>query len=78
VRLVADHDVVVCGRVDLSEMRGACGTSRIHAALEHVGTAYTLTDLNSTNATRTSIAKQLGPDTATPISGNGDTLCTGQ
>jgi pSer/pThr/pTyr-binding forkhead associated (FHA) protein len=57
-------------------MPGADTVSRIHASLEHIGSTYTLTDLNSTNATRIN-NKRLEPDKATPIS-NGDTLQFGK
>ncbi len=62
--------------VDLANMEGADTVSRIHAALEHIGSTYTLTDLNSTNATRIN-GKRLEPDKATPIS-DGDTLLFGK
>ncbi len=62
--------------VDLSQMVGSDTISRVHAALEHVGSTYTLTDLNSTNATRIN-GKRLEPDTATPIN-DGDTLLFGK
>lgn len=72
-----DHDIGgVQPEVDLSKMQGADTVSRIHAALEHVGNTYTLTDLNSTNATRIN-GKRLEPDTATPIN-DGDTLYFGR
>jgi len=57
-------------------MQGADTVSRIHAVLEHIGSAYTLTDLNSTNATRVN-SKRLQPDKATPIN-SGDTLQFGK
>lgn len=62
--------------VDLAKMAGADAVSRIHAALEHIGSTYTLTDLNSTNATRIN-GKRLEPDKATPIN-DGDTLLFGK
>jgi hypothetical protein len=62
--------------VDLAAMQGADTVSRIHAALEHIGSTYTLTDLNSTNATRIN-GKRLEPDKATPIN-DGDTLTFGK
>jgi len=72
-----DHDLGgTPPEVDLSQMPGADTVSRIHASLEHIGSAYTLTDLNSTNATRIN-NKRLEPDKATPIS-NGDTLQFGK
>jgi pSer/pThr/pTyr-binding forkhead associated (FHA) protein len=57
-------------------MQGADTVSRIHATLEHIGSAYTLTDLNSTNSTRIN-SKRLEPDKATPIN-DGDTLHFGK
>ncbi len=72
-----DHDLGgMQPDVDLSQMVGSDTISRVHAALEHVGSAYTLTDLNSTNATRIN-SKRLEPDTATPIN-DGDTLQFGK
>jgi pSer/pThr/pTyr-binding forkhead associated (FHA) protein len=72
-----DHDLGgVAPEVDLSQMQGADTVSRIHAMLEHVGSTYTLTDLNSTNATRIN-SKRLEPDKATPIN-DGDTLQFGK
>lgn len=62
--------------VDLAQMEGADTVSRIHAALEHIGSTYTLTDLNSTNATRIN-GKRLEPDRATPIN-DGDALLFGK
>jgi pSer/pThr/pTyr-binding forkhead associated (FHA) protein len=72
-----DHDLGgIRPEVDLSEKQGADTVSRIHAALEHIGGAYTLTDLNSTNATRIN-NKRLEPDKPTPIN-DGDTLQFGK
>ena len=72
-----DHDLGgIQPEVDLGQMQGADTVSRIHAALEHNGTTYTLTDLNSTNATRIN-GKRLEPDQATPIN-DGDTLQFGK
>jgi len=62
--------------VDLAKMQSADTISRVHAALEHVGSTYTLTDLNSTNATRIN-NKRLEPDTPTAIN-DGDTLQFGK
>ncbi|HEU5229393.1 MAG TPA: FHA domain-containing protein [Ktedonobacteraceae bacterium] len=62
--------------VDLAKMEGADTVSRIHAALEHIGSTYTLTDLNSTNATRIN-GNRLEPDKPTPIK-DGDTLLFGK
>ncbi|MDQ2886705.1 MAG: FHA domain-containing protein [Chloroflexota bacterium] len=72
-----DHDLGgLQPDVDLSDIQGADTVSRVHAALEHVGGAYTLTDLNSTNATRIN-NKRLEPDQATPVN-DGDTLQFGK
>lgn len=72
-----DHDLGgVQPEVDLSPMQGADTVSRIHAALEHIGSTYNLTDLNSTNTTRVN-GKRLEPDKATPIN-DGDTLYFGK
>ncbi|MHB8598829.1 MAG: zinc-ribbon domain-containing protein [Ktedonobacteraceae bacterium] len=72
-----DHDIGgIQPEVDLSNAQGSETVSRIHAALEHVGSTYTLTDLNSTNATRIN-GKRLEPDKATPIN-DGDTFVFGK
>ncbi len=72
-----DHDLDgVPPEVDLSQMQGADTVSRMHALLEHIGSTYTLTDLNSTNSTRIN-SKRLEPDKATPIN-DGDTLQFGK
>lgn len=72
-----DHDLGgINPDVDLNKMDGSDTVSRIHAAIEHVGSTYMLTDLNSTNATRIN-GKRLEPDHATPIS-DGDTLQFGK
>src|SRR5207248_1013464 len=72
-----DHDLGgIQPEVDLAKMEGADTVSRIHAALEHIGSSYTLTDLNSTNSTRIN-GKRLEPDKATPIN-DGDTLSFGK
>jgi hypothetical protein len=72
-----DHDLGgMQPEVDLAKMTGADTVSRIHAALEHVGSSYTLTDLNSTNSTRIN-GKRLEPDKPTPID-DGDTLSFGK
>lgn len=72
-----DHDIGgVQPEVDLGQMQGADTVSRIHAAFEHVGSTYTLTDLNSTNATRIN-GKRLEPDKATPLQ-DGDTVYFGR
>ncbi|GER88245.1 hypothetical protein KDW_24070 [Dictyobacter vulcani] len=62
--------------VDLSRFDAADTVSRVHATFEHSGDQYTLTDLNSTNATRIN-GKRLVPDTATPIN-DGDNLQFGK
>ncbi len=77
--LVGRHDHDLGGtqpEVDLSTAQGSDTVSRIHAALEHSGSSYTLTDLNSTNSTRLN-GKRLEPDKATPIN-DGDTLTFGK
>ncbi|MBV9257346.1 MAG: FHA domain-containing protein [Ktedonobacteraceae bacterium] len=72
-----DHDLGgIKPEVDLAQVQGADTVSRIHAAFEHIGSTYTLTDLNSTNATRIN-GKRLEPDKATPIN-DGDTLQFGK
>jgi hypothetical protein len=72
-----DHDVGgIQPEVDLSNAQGSDTVSRIHATIEHIGSAYTLTDLNSTNATRIN-GKRLEPDKATPVS-DGDNLSFGK
>jgi len=72
-----DHDVQgITPDVDLSDMPGADTTSRIHATIEHVGSAYMVTDLNSTNATRVN-GKRLEPDKASPIN-DGESLQFGK
>jgi hypothetical protein len=72
-----DHDLGgTQPQVDLSNMPGADTVSRIHANFEHIGGSYTLTDLNSTNATRVN-NKRLDPDKPQPIN-DGDTLAFGK
>ena len=72
-----DHDVQgINPDIDLSDLPGADTTSRIHATIEHVGSLYTITDLNSTNATRVN-GKRVEPDKATGIN-DGDTLLFGK
>ena len=69
----SDHDVGgINPEVDLSSLEGAYTTSRIHATIEHIGSTYTVTDLNSTNATRLN-GKRLEPDKAMPIN-DGDRI----
>jgi hypothetical protein len=73
----ADHDIGgLQPEVDLSTMQGADTVSRIHAQIEHIGSEFTVTDLNSTNATRLN-GKRLEPDKATPFN-DGDTLVFGK
>ena len=72
-----DHDIGgIQPEVDLSNAQGSDTVSRIHASLEHVGSTFTLTDLNSTNSTRIN-GKRLEPDKAAPIN-DGDTLVFGK
>jgi hypothetical protein len=72
-----DHDLGgIQPDIDLAKMEGADTVSRIHAAIEHIGSTYTLTDLNSTNSTRLN-NKRLEPDKATPINDD-DTLSFGK
>ncbi|GCE11166.1 FHA domain-containing protein [Tengunoibacter tsumagoiensis] len=72
-----DHDVPdVKPQVDFSNTQGSDTISRMHAVLERNGSSYTLTDLNSTNATRLN-GKRLEPEKATPIT-DGDTLQFGK
>jgi len=72
-----DHDLGGLNpEVDLGSMQGADTASRIHAMIEHIGSAYTVTDLNSTNATKLN-GKRLEPDKAIPIN-DGDTLQFGK
>ena len=73
----SDHDVSeISPEVDLNSLEGADTTSRIHATIEHIGSAYTVTDLNSTNSTRIN-GKRLEPDKATPVN-DGDKLSFGK
>jgi pSer/pThr/pTyr-binding forkhead associated (FHA) protein len=73
----SDHDLGgLQPEVDLGNMPGADTVSRLHAALEHIGSSYTVTDLNSTNATRIN-GKRLEPDKPTAIN-DGDTLQFGK
>ena len=73
----SDHDIGdFSPEVDLSATQGADTTSRIHATIEHVGSVYTVTDLNSTNSTRIN-GKRLEPDKPAPIN-DGDTLHFGK
>jgi hypothetical protein len=73
----SDHDIGgINPEVDLSGIEGADTTSRIHATIEHIGSTYTITDLNSTNSTRIN-GKRLEPDKATPVN-DGDKLTFGK
>jgi FHA domain-containing protein/double zinc ribbon protein len=73
----SDHDIgSINPEVDLSGFEGADTTSRIHATIEHIGSTYTVTDLNSTNSTRIN-GKRLEPDKATPVN-DGDKLSFGK
>src|SRR5436305_1693628 len=72
-----DHDIGgIQPEADLSSVPGSDTVSRIHAALEHIGSTCTVTDLNSTNSTRLN-GKRLEPDKATPIN-DGDSLSFGK
>lgn len=72
-----DHDLGgITPEVDLSGVQGSDTASRVHAAIEHIGSSYTLTDLNSTNATRLN-GKRLEPDKPAAIN-DGDTLQFGK
>jgi len=72
-----DHDIGgIQPEADLSSVPGSDTVSRIHAALEHIGSTFTVTDLNSTNSTRLN-GKRLEPDKATPIN-DGDSLSFGK
>jgi len=73
----SDHDMGgVQPEVDLAAFEHADTVSRGHATIEHIGSAYQLTDLNSTNFTRVN-GKRLEPSVPTPIS-DGDTLQFGK
>lgn len=72
-----DHDMGgIEPEVDLGKIPGADTVSRVHAMLEHTGSSYTVTDLNSTNATRLN-GKRLEPDKPTAID-DGDTIQFGK
>lgn len=72
-----DHDLGgIEPEVDMGKTEGSDTVSRIHAAFERNGNTYTLTDLNSTNATKIN-GKRLTPDTPTTIQ-DGDTLQFGK
>jgi hypothetical protein len=72
-----DHDMGgLQPDVDLGKMQGADTVSRVHATLEHIGSSYMVTDLNSTNATRIN-GKRLEPDKPTATT-DGDTLQFGK
>jgi len=73
----SDHDMGgVQPEVDLAAFEHADTVSRGHATIEHIGSAYQLTDLNSTNFTRVN-GKRLEPSVPTPIS-DGDALQFGK
>jgi FHA domain/Double zinc ribbon len=73
----SDNDIGgINPEVDLIGIEGADTTSRIHATIEHIGSTYTVTDLNSTNSTRIN-GKRLEPDKATPVN-DGDKLSFGK
>jgi FHA domain/Double zinc ribbon len=73
----SDHDIGgVQPQVDLGNTQGSDTVSRLHATIEHIGSSYTLMDLNSTNATRLN-GKRLEPDKATPLN-DGDALSFGK
>ncbi len=73
----SDNDIGgINPEVDLISLEGADTTSRIHATIEHIGSTYTVTDLNSTNSTRIN-GKRLEPDKATPVN-DGDKLSFGK
>jgi hypothetical protein len=72
-----DHDMGgLQPDVDLGKVQGADTVSRVHATLEHIGSSYMVTDLNSTNATRIN-GKRLEPDKPTALN-EGDTLQFGK
>jgi hypothetical protein len=72
-----DHDLGgVQPEVDLGNIDGADTVSRGHATIEHIGSTYQLTDLNSTNLSRIN-GKRAEPNVPTPIS-DGDTLQFGK
>jgi hypothetical protein len=72
-----DHDIGgIQPEVDLSNTQGSDTVSRIHATIEHIGSAYTVTDLNSTNTTRLN-GKRLEPDKPMPLN-EGDNLSFGK
>jgi hypothetical protein len=72
-----DHDLEgMQPEVDLGTMEGADTVSRGHATLEHIGSTYQLTDLNSTNFTRVN-GKRLDANVPSPIS-DGDTIQFGK
>ena len=73
----SDHDMGgVQPEVDLAAFEHADTVSRGHATIEHIGSTYQLTDLNSTNFSRVN-GKRLEPSVPTPIS-DGDTLQFGK
>lgn len=72
-----DHDLGgVQPEVDLGTFEGADTVSRGHATIEHIGSTYQLTDLNSTNFTRVN-GKRLDASVPTSIN-DGDALQFGK
>jgi len=72
-----DHDLGgIQPEVDLSNMEGADTVSRGHATIEHIGSTYQLTDLNSTNLSRIN-GKRAEPNVPTQIN-EGDTVQFGK
>jgi len=72
-----DHDLGgVQPEVDLGTYDGADTVSRGHATIEHIGSTYQLTDLNSTNLTRIN-GKRIDAGVPTAIN-DGDTLQFGK
>jgi hypothetical protein len=73
----SDHDMGgVQPEVDLAAFEHADTVSRGHATIEHIGSTYQVTDLNSTNFSRVN-GKRLEPSVPTSIS-DGDTLQFGK
>ena len=73
----SDHDMGgVQPEVDLAAFEHADTVSRGHATIEHIGSTYQLTDLNSTNFSRVN-GKRLEPNVPTPIN-DGDALQFGK
>ncbi|HEY0756234.1 MAG TPA: FHA domain-containing protein [Ktedonobacteraceae bacterium] len=73
----SDHDLGgVEPEVDLAAFEHADTVSRGHATIEHIGSTYQLTDLNSTNLSRVN-GKRLEPNVPASIN-DGDTLQFGK